>query len=400
MELKGKDTYKIEMNHELTKSMFQSLMLCYQACIGSTAVSLYLTLAMEAVGQRSFESHQRLCAIMGIDIIALQMAREKCEEVNLLSTWHQPSDSKDNYVYVLNPVLSIEQFLSHDVLGRRYMQIAGAKNSEITQSRILYNAFDKKDYSNVSKRFDPSVLNSWNKDDEIKFNRVKPAYRFNKNKNTHIEFDYDTFLSQSSNLTFPIEARTQEALEVIGELATVYGISADRMRILVGHSINNSTNVLNIQKLKNLASYEKPKEKKSKNPYDISPAQFLMNLQNGAPITTADGRLLEYLISTMKMKQEVVNVLIEMILKHHDNRLSRSYVEKVASTWVRNQVDTLEKALEAAKQTTDYPARRSLKNTTVLPKDFEENKERKTSSEEITDEEIKALRERMKRLEG
>ena len=74
--------------------------------------------------------------------------------------------------------------------------------------------------------------------------------------------------------------------------------------------------------------------------------------------------------------------------------------EKVASTWVRNQVDTLEKALEAAKQTTDYPARRTLKNTTVLPKDFEENKERKTSSEEITDEEIKALRERMKRLEG
>lgn len=407
MELKGKDDYKIELSEPLSSAQLQSLMVCYQALIGPTAAALYLTLAQEAHAQHGFESHQRLCALMGIDIVAFELARGKCEEVGLITTWRQKTESRDHYLYCLAAPLKTEQFLAHDVLGRRYMQLVGVRTAEVTRAKATGSPLEKAGYANVSKRFSADALESWGQDDEMKFAKVKPAYSINRTIEKHIAFDYDTFLAESTNLSFPIEARTREALEVIGQLATVYGISADRMRVLVGHSVNNSTNVLDIQKLKNLASYEKPKEKKSKNPYDVSPVQFLSEKQAGIPVTPADGRLLEYLVGEMKLPQEVVNVLIETVLNQNGNRLSRSYVEKIAGTWVRNKVDTLDKALAAAKEsarTEKTPIRSGSVRKAVLPKNFEENKRADNAepnqTKPMSEEELQALKERLKRLEG
>lgn len=398
MEIKGKDGYRIELNHMLSLAQIKSLMLCYQSIIGPTAVTLYLTLVNEAENQRGFEAHTRLCALMGIDIVAFELARGKCEEVNLIQTWYEKNDTRENYIYALKAPLTVEQFLSHDVLGRRYIQVVGGKMAEVTQTKAVRPIIEKEGFRNISKRFGAHVLQSWTKDDEVKFNKVKPNATYKTMQESYISFDYDAFLAESTNLSFPIEARTHEALEVIGQLATLYGITPNRMRILVGHSINNSTNVLDIQKLKNLASYEKPKEEKSKNPYDVSPVYFLQNLQKGIPVARSEAKMLEFLISDMKMKHEVVNVLVEYVLNNNDNRLSKGYVEKVAGTWVRNQIDSLDKALAAIKETTQSRKESTPVRKTLLPKNFEQREV--AVDEKMNEEELKLLKERLKRLEG
>ncbi len=405
MELKGKDSYKIEIYEALSEAQLYSLVTCYQALIGPTATALYLTLAEEAMHQHGAESHQRLCALMGIDIVAFELARGKCEEVHLILTWQKKTDNRDLYLYTLKAPLKAEEFLSHDVLGRRYLQLVGARNAETTRMKAVAAVQDKTGYTNISRRFRASELQSWGQMDEKEFNRVKPMM-FSVAADQHIEFDYETFLSESTNLSFPIEARTQEALQMIGELATVYGISADRMRILVGHSINNSTNVLDIQKLKRLASFEKPKASPTENPYEVSPVQFLLQKQGGIPVTPADARLLEYLVRELKMPQAVVNVLVETVLMQNENRLSRSYVEKIAGSWIRNKVDTLAKAQAAAAETRSSGRNSKTVRKAILPENFkakqsvqpEDSKdaEKKTVSEE----EVQALKERLKRLEG
>lgn len=401
MQIKGRDGYKIEALFELSNASMVSLMSCYQALIGPTAVALYMTLYAESKNQRSMETHQRLCALMGIDIVTFELARGKCEEVNLLATWHLAGENKDDYIYALNKPLPTVKFLAHDVLGRRYYQLVGNKNVETTRVKHVLVPVEKNQYENISKQLKNEVLQSWNREDEIKFNRVKPIFSFQKNKNQHIEFDYDSFLQESTNLTFPIEARTPEALEMIGELATVYGISVDRMRILVGRCINNSTNILDIARLKSMASIEKPKEKKSKNPYDVSPVQFLMEKQGGIPVTIADRKLLEYLVSELKMNQEVVNYLIEYVLSVNSNRLSNNYVQKIAGEWIREGIIDINKAKEKIKQ---QPQGNSMKKSNtrkaVLPKNFNENKERASSNEKMDQAELDALRQRMKQLEG
>ena len=46
------------------------------------------------------------------------------------------------------------------------------------------------------------------------------------------------------------------------------------------------------------------------------------------------------------MKPEVVNVLIEYVLSKTNQRFTKSYVETVASAWIRLKIDTKEKALD------------------------------------------------------
>ncbi|MFQ7536639.1 MAG: DnaD domain protein [Clostridium sp.] len=51
-------------------------------------------------------------------------------------------------------------------------------------------------------------------------------------------------------------------------------------------------------------------------------------------VSRSDKYLIEALISDFKMKPEVVNVLIEYVLKMKNQQFPKAYVEKVASTWV------------------------------------------------------------------
>ena len=83
----------------------------------------------------------------------------------------------------------------------------------------------------------------------------------------------------------------------------------------------------------------------NKDPYRFPPVRFLQNLQHGVEVSRSDKYLIEALISDFKMKPEVVNVLIEYVLKMKNQQFPKAYVEKVASTWVRLEIDTSEKAL-------------------------------------------------------
>ena len=44
-----------------------------------------------------------------------------------------------------------------------------------------------------------------------------------------------------------------------------------------------------------------------------------------------------------RLPAEVINVLIDYALKATDQKFSRSFVEKVASSWARLKIDTKEK---------------------------------------------------------
>ncbi len=92
-----------------------------------------------------------------------------------------------------------------------------------------------------------------------------------------------------------------------------------------------------------------PLQKENENEYDINPVRFLQKKQNGVMPSNADARLLENLSQQFKLKDEVINIMIEHILNQNDNRLDKNYVEKIAGTWVRNEIDSAEKAFEACR---------------------------------------------------
>ena len=87
MELKGKDMYRAECGIQLSDDHLRSLFSLYQPLIGSTAVSLYMTLYSDSYHQRSQESPSRLSLIMNLSADDLERARIRLEEYGLLRKW-------------------------------------------------------------------------------------------------------------------------------------------------------------------------------------------------------------------------------------------------------------------------------------------------------------------------
>ena len=342
MALRAKILYQIEGVQDISKERILGLFTCYQACIGHNAVSFYLTLLAESNIDASQREHTRLCRLTSMDIRQMDAARIRCEQYSLIKTYMNEEETM--VFYELLMPLTAREFLLHDVFGRLYLSRMGMKDAGLTSGSLLSSKKPNRNLKDISASFDPSLMMGWDQEKEVEYAKVSqeteaivPVKR---------GFNTELFLSKTSALIFPYQTRTQENLELITDLGVLYGISEERMRILVGHCVNNASASLNQDMLKRMASYEKPEIKhEPKNRYDIPPVLFLEKIQGGVSVTQVDKRLLERLALDMHFSQEVINVLVEYVLRINDNKLVRSFVEAVASSWVRNKVTTVEEAL-------------------------------------------------------
>ena len=349
MELKANDLYRIECQDSIAANELFSLSILYSPFLSSLALQLYYFLVAEANQVDISLTHDRICTILNQNIVDIENARGQLEELLLLKTFCRHEDEVDYYIYQVCMPLLPNDFLKHDVFGRMYAQAVGLQQYEITKQMCMHPSVQKENFVDISKPFQNRFLSNWNKEKEEEFHRIRPSQDVkNEISDLQINFDYDAFLQDLSFLAVPASARTKQSLKVIGELATIYGIDPKRMGVLVSRCIDLKDKTLDEQKLRSRCRSEKsayvnPNTPKTK--YDVAPVQFLKNIQNGVAVTAADTKLLEDLVRNMKLSPSVVNVLIEYVLKTYDMKLSRSVTEKIAASWVRLRIDSVEDAL-------------------------------------------------------
>ena len=89
----------------------------------------------------------------------------------------------------------------------------------------------------------------------------------------------------------------------------------------------------------------------------------------------------------LKLNPAVVNVLIDYVLRTNNNRLTKAYIDTIASQWKRLGIETASEAMEVAekehKKYNKVKTTSPIKKEEVLPTWF--NKE--LSKEELTDKE-------------
>lgn len=73
----------------------------------------------------------------------------------------------------------------------------------------------------------------------------------------------------------------------------------------------------------------------------------------------------------LNMNPGVVNVLIDYVLRINNNKIVKSFVESIASQWVRNKIETVEDAMKIAEK--EYKSKKNLevktsKKTNVVAK--------------------------------
>lgn len=343
----AKDSYKVNRVSEISIQSVESLMWFYQPLIGSQAVAFYLTLNSEGLLQPQFDTHQRLCEVLDCTIDELLVARKKCEQAFLIKTFHQLQGTRNFYLYECLPPLPIASALIHQVLGRWYYKMMGRESFDQLKHRFVKEFLSTDSFTNVSQSFSSSILSSWDDQKETTYQQIKPE---KQKSNEHLKITFNTakFLRNFSALAFPIEARTAENIRIIEEGGTLYNIDEEKMQVLVSRCVSLKDKWLDVEKLKKKMRETKIQETTlPDDPFMANSVAFLQSKQHGISVSAADKRLIEYLLLEMKLPPEVVNVLIDYALTQNDMRLSRPYVEKIASTLVRLQVKNKEEARDA-----------------------------------------------------
>lgn len=336
MELNVEDTYRVKCVSGLSADGLSSLAQLYLPLIKADGLALYMALFAESRGNALAYGHRRLLSLLGCTLMDLEKARNRLEEYLLLKTYER----QGQYVYVLKMPLSTEAFLQSASFYGLYQKEVGEKEACATE--MMYaDAVSLSGYREVTH---PVVYRGTM---PVERPLTKPNYVFRAEPDT-VAFDYEHFFAITTALVFPIALRTRENLYQIGRLATVYGISAERMHLLVGKAVDLAKQSLNLEKLKMLCAKENPSTEITGDIYAMSPLSFLQSRMHGANVPYVDRKLLEHLAMDMHFSNEVINVMVEYILKVSDNKLVSSFVDMVAGEWAREGISDRKAAQKKA----------------------------------------------------
>lgn len=420
------DTFVVVNRTILNESDRKIISMLYQPIIGSIATSLYYTLwaDLDKTELLSNEyTHHHLMTSLRIKLDAIITARKKLEAIGLLKTFVKTGNS-NSYVYELFSPISAYEFFNHPILNI-----------------VLYNNVGKKEYENILKYFKvPKInLSSYEEitsrfDDVFEsvpgtlYDNLNEDLRVNKTGQIKIDnrFDFDLLISSVPSGIITNKTFSREAKELINNLSYVYNIDALEMKSsilnsikenglidknLLRKSVRNYYKYENENKLPSLIYKSQPEylknpvgssSKRAKMVYvfeNTSPYNFLKGANKGIKPSSRDLSLLESLLTDFKLNPGVVNVLIDYVLKINNKKLTKNYVEAIASQWKRLNVETVEEAMRAAekeykkesKEVQDKSLSRAIKEE-KLPDWFNQN----IKKEKISEEEEKSLKDMLK----
>lgn len=420
------DTY-IVINKTIFNDNHRRIMtMLYQPIIGSNAVNLYFTLwsFLDRNEIKSQEwTHHHLMVNMGLKLEYIIEAREKLEGIGLLKAYIK-KDNINKYIYELYSPIDASSFFNNPIL-----------------STALYNNLGKQEYEKTLSNFKiPRINLSGYEEITCKFNEIYDTYSGNildytyddikcENKlGFYIEpkFDLDSVISIIPEEMLNHKSFTKETKEYIYKLSFIYNLDEETIRDIIRNSINekhnidkellktNCRNYYNFENAGKLPSLiyrnqpeylRKPVGDTSKRAQAIyyfettSPYDFLYAKNNNTEPSLKELKIIEYLMIDLSMMPGVVNVLIDYVLRINNNKLVKSFIETVASQWIRNKIETVEQAMKIAEK--EYKNRQNKNDNKKIeivnkPEWFNKKIEEKSTTEL----EQKEFLEKLKKIRG
>lgn len=412
------DTFVVKNNTILHEER-RILISLYQPLIGSTAISLYYTLwtyldHFECLSDEI--THNTILNNMMISINEFLDARKKLEAIGLLKTYLKEGKI-NNYIYELYSPLEANEFINNPIFSVALMNVLGEKEYNKTLEFFKIPVISLKNYTDISAKFSDNFEFKTNSLREVEIENIKSKNINNikiiPNINLNLVFEMipDEVLNKRS-----IKASDKD---LICKLALIYNFKEKELYEIIRNSIDDKhiidTNILKEQankyyeydnngKLPSLIFKTQPENLRAKNteinnknrmikifettsPYDFIASKY----KTGTP-SQSDLKLISYLLIDLELKPGVVNVLIDYVLKINNNKLTKVFVETIASQWKKENIQTVTEAMTLALK--EYKIRNGKKdeykrlkntNTSITPKWLNED----IKADIMTDEELK-----------
>lgn len=372
-ELQPADAFRIRLPYPFSDYDRQLLTLLYQPMVGSEAVSLYLTLWAEGEAMRTEATHYTLMNTLGLPISKVFESRIQLEAIGLMKTYRKGTDSR-TFLYELCPPLDPKDFFTDPLLSMFLFSKIGDIAYRRVRDRFIVPAEDMDLFEEVSRTFT----------DIFKPVHAKAGYpsdsqtmqqRSRKGYEAEYDFDFSLLHQGLSEQLVPKRVLTVPIRDIISKLAFLYGWGPLEMQKVILLAIDDDYR-LTIEGIKKSASeyykmtvsttapklepvHTKPPEPKDdpKTRQDelilylesASPIEVLRDIAGGKEPLSADVQLANNLVVHHGMEPAVVNVLLQYVLLRTDMKLTKSYVEKIASHWIRKNVSTAAEAMELAR---------------------------------------------------
>ena len=420
------DTFIVVNRTILSENDRKIISMLYQPIIGSVATSLYYTLwaDLDKTELLSAEyTHHHLMTSLRIKLDSIIVARKKLEATGLLKTFAKKGDT-NSFVYEIFSPIKASEFFNHPILNI-----------------VLYNNVGKKEYEKLLEYFKVPRINLSGYEeltssfDEVfesvplsSYDNLNEDLRVNKTGVIKLDhsFDFDLLISSVPSGVITNKTFSKEVKELINNLSYVYDLDAIDMKSSILNSIKENGLIDKTMLRKNIRNYYKyenenklpsliyksqpeylknpvgAEDKRAKMIYvfeNTTPYNFLKGRSNGAKPSARDLSLLESLLNDFKLNPGVVNVLIDYVLKINNKKLTRAFLETIASQWKRLNIETVEEAMKAAekehkrmKKENNQVFTKNATNKEALPEWFNQN----IKKEKLSDEDEKSLKDMLK----
>ncbi|MBD8068931.1 replication initiation and membrane attachment family protein [Bacillus sp. PS06] len=447
-ELLPVDRYLVKsagvLNNEFDRNI---LTLLYQPLIGAKALSLYLTLWSELQQNRLWSeenTHHSIMVLQQLNLKEIYHERIKLEGIGLLNTFVNEDDETRLFIYELKPPLSPQEFFNDGMLNIYLYHLIG-KNKFLKLKKFFSDeVLDMEKFKVVSKSFD-HVFKSVNPKEmvsniseeareDLELSNGKEYFSRTSAEFPEVSesiFDFDLLISGMSEVMIPSKSLTPKVKEAIRKLSFLYDINPIEMQNIVMSAFDHMENI-DIEMLRKAArdwyQFEHGNvlptliERTQPIPYrsmmdqqpktkdeelmqqleQISPKQLLTDLSGGIEPAAVDLKIIEDIMFHQKLLPGVVNVLIYYVMLKTDMKLSKAYIEKIASHWTRKNVKTVKEAmLLAREETREYQKWATQKKQTTKSKGNAQKKSvpaTQVDKQEDLTEEKSQLQERVAKL--
>ena len=417
------DTFIVVNKTTLSDSDRNLLILLYQPIVGSQAISLYYTLwsYLDKSELLSNEwTHYHIFRDMMISNSEFIDAKVKLEAIGLIKTYYK-SGNINNYVYELYSPISASEFINNPLLNMAIFNAVGKLEYERIINYFRIPKVNLKEYEDITSKFsDVFAFSNISLADNLMYDIKKSNYR---KLEILSKIDLNTIMSLISDEMLYKKSLTKDTKDFLYKISYIYNYDNDDMVELIRNSISDKHTIDkkllqenaskyyrydNMGKLPSIIYKNQPEYLRKENLDTSDRSRVIYQFETTSPYdfinskcktgnpTSSDLSIISYLLIDLNLKPGVVNVLIDYVLKINNNKLTKNFVEAIASQWSKSGVETVEQAMELAGK--EHKKKQKIttrveKTKVVVPEWIDKKVEEDTATEE----EIRKLESRMKR---